>query len=106
MAGACRCLPTRSRGCPFASAPLAQNIRSDAGPAFDADPLTLQPVRVDPITGAPLSGFTHVQTLPNEQNVDYRLYNATINWNLGFADLTSVTSYGNDATAREDRCVL
>jgi outer membrane receptor protein involved in Fe transport len=73
---------------------LAQNIRSDAGPAFDADPLTLKPVRVDPITGAPLSGFTHVQTLPNEQNVDYRLYNATVNWNLGFADLTSVTSYG------------
>ena len=73
---------------------LAQNIRSDAGPAFDADPVTLKPVKIDPITGEPLSGWTRVQTLPNEQNVDYRLYNATIDWSLGFADLTSVTSYG------------
>jgi iron complex outermembrane receptor protein len=73
---------------------LAQNIRSDAGPAFDADPVTLKPASVDPITGNPLSGLTRVQTLPNEQDVDYRLYNATIDWNLGFADLSSVTSYG------------
>ncbi|HEY0938605.1 MAG TPA: TonB-dependent receptor [Steroidobacter sp.] len=73
---------------------LAQNIHSDAGPAFDADPLTLEPVRVDPITGDSIKGLTHVQTLPDEQEVDYRLYNATVDWDLGFANFTSVTSYG------------
>ena len=74
---------------------LAQDIRSDAGPGFDADAVTLQPVRVDPITGEALSGFTRVQqTLPDKQDADYRLYNATLDWDLGFAALTSVTSYG------------
>jgi iron complex outermembrane receptor protein len=73
---------------------LAQNIRSDAGPAFDADAVTLKPVSVDPITGGSLSGMTRVQTLANQQDVDYRLYNATIEWDLGFANLTSVTSHG------------
>src|SRR5690606_6181210 len=73
---------------------LAQNIRADAGPSFDADPLTLEPVTVDPITGDPIKGFTHVQTLPDEHDVDYRLYNATVDWDVGFASFTSVTSYG------------
>lgn len=73
---------------------LAQSIRSDAGPIFDADPLTLKPVRVDPITAEPIGGYTRVQTLPDRHDVDYRLYNATIDWDLGFANFTSVTSHG------------
>ena len=74
---------------------LAQDVRSDVGPGFDADPVSLRPASVDPITGASLSGFTRTQqAFPDEQNAKYRLYNATIDWDLGFAALTSVTSYG------------
>ena len=73
---------------------LAQNIRVDAPSAFEADPLTLQPV--NPITGTAVS---QSQPLEYERynefhNVDYRLYSGTIDWNLGgIGDLTSVTSY-------------
>ena len=74
---------------------LIQDIRAAAGPGFDADPVTLRPANVDPLSGAVLSGLTRTQqTLPDEQRVKYRFVNATINWNLGFADVTSVTSYG------------
>jgi outer membrane receptor protein involved in Fe transport len=74
---------------------LIQDIRSDAGPGFDADPLTLRPATVDPVSGEALSGFTRTQqTLADEQHAKYRFYNATLNWDLGFAEVTSVTSYG------------
>jgi len=74
---------------------LIQDIRSDAGPGFDADPVTLRPASIDPVSGAALRGFTRTQqTLPDEQHAKYRFVNATIHWNLGFADVTSVTSYG------------
>jgi outer membrane receptor protein involved in Fe transport len=80
---------------------LAQDIRSDVGPAFDADPVSLEPASVDPISGEALNGFTRTQqTFPDEQNAKYRLLNATIDWDLGFAGLTSVTSYG-ETTLRE-----
>ena len=73
---------------------VAQNIRADGNASYDADAVTLRPLSVDPITGDPVSGFTRVRTFPDEGNIDYRVYSATINWDLGFADLTSVTSYG------------
>ena len=31
--------------------------------------------------------------MPEFNDVDYRLYNATLDWDLGFATLTSATSY-------------
>lgn len=73
---------------------VAQNIRGEGNGSYDADPVTLKPLSVDPITGDPVSGFTRVQTFPDDENIDYRLYSATINLDLGFANLTSVTSYG------------
>ncbi|HEY0941926.1 MAG TPA: TonB-dependent receptor [Steroidobacter sp.] len=76
---------------------LAQDIRSDVGPGFDADPVTLKPVRVDPITAEALGGFTRTQqTFADEQHAKYRLYSATIDWDLDFAQVTSVTSYGEN----------
>ena len=64
---------------------IAQNIRSEDDSTFDADPLTL----------ASLNGeLSRTQFRPDHTDTDYRLYNATINWDFGSANLTSVTSFG------------
>lgn len=73
---------------------LLQNVRADARNSYDADPETLRPISVDPITGDPVSGFNRYQLFPDQNNADYRLYAGTLKWDLGFATLTSVTSYG------------
>lgn len=74
---------------------LVQDIRSDVGPGFDADPVKLKPTRVDPVTSETLGAFTRTQrSFPDAQHAKYRLYNATIDWDLGFAEVTSVSSYG------------
>jgi outer membrane receptor protein involved in Fe transport len=69
-----------------------QNIRVDSPSSFTADPLTLQPV--DPVTGASTGGdrLRYEQT-PESNDIDYRLYSGTIDWDIGFGTLTSVTSY-------------
>jgi outer membrane receptor protein involved in Fe transport len=79
---------------------VAQNIRADSRAAFDADPITLAPVSADPFTGAALRGLTRTEHFPDQNNVDYRLYSGTLNWNIGFATLTSVTSF-SDLRQRE-----
>ena len=71
---------------------LAQNIRADAPSFYDADPLSFDPVNA--ITGEPSDDWTQYSTIGEHSNVDYRLYSGTINWDLGPATLTSVTSYG------------
>lgn len=74
---------------------IYQNLRVDGRSAYDADPLTLEPLDTDPFTLAPLGGkLTRAQFFPEPQDVEYQLYNGTINWDLGFATLTSATSYG------------
>jgi iron complex outermembrane receptor protein len=62
-----------------------QNINSDGPNTVDADPTTLKPRN---------SGL--VQSRYQSQTVDtkYRIYSATLNWDLGPAALESVTSYG------------
>ena len=84
---------------------VLQNLRGDSRASFDADPVSLAPQSTDPATGAPVSGFTRTEFSPGRTSVDYRLYNGTLDWDWGFATLTSVTSYGklfskdrNDAT--------
>lgn len=71
---------------------LAQNIEVDSPGSFEANPLTLKPVNA--ITGA-LQGSkrTRYERIADRNDVDYRLYTGTVSWNVGFADLTSVTSY-------------
>ena len=73
---------------------LLQNVRGNARNSYDADPDTLNPITADPVTGAPVSGFNRYQVFPDRNNADYRLFAGTLKWDLGFATLTSVTSYG------------
>jgi outer membrane receptor protein involved in Fe transport len=72
---------------------LAQNISVDGRTAYDADPETLDPIRADPVTGAPVSGENRYQLFPDHNKSDYRLYSGKIDYDFGFATLTSVTSY-------------
>src|SRR3546814_899310 len=64
---------------------LAQNLYVDAPSIVEADPATLEPFH---------GGLTQSEYLPTFSNVKYRLYNATIDYDLGPATLTSATSYG------------
>jgi outer membrane receptor protein involved in Fe transport len=63
---------------------LLQNVRNGSNSFVDADP----------VTGKPLyGGLTQSQYYPSFSNVDYRVYNGTVNWDLGLASLVSSTSY-------------
>ncbi|MFW2351315.1 TonB-dependent receptor [Qipengyuania sp.] len=75
---------------------IAQNIRSNSRAGFDVDPVTLKPLDFDPTTGDPISDgrLTRSEYFPERNDVDYRLYNGTVEWDMGFATLTTVTSYG------------
>ncbi|WP_208023761.1 TonB-dependent receptor [Duganella aquatilis] len=69
---------------------VAQNIKAAAPSTVEADPSTLAM-----LYGRP----TQSQFIPQYRNVNYRVYNATVNWNLGPANLTSSTSY---STQKQD----
>ncbi len=75
---------------------ILQNIRANSRASFDVDPVTLKPLDFDPTTGDPITDgrLTRTEYFPERNDVDYRLYSGTLNWDLGFATLTSVTSYG------------
>lgn len=62
---------------------IAQNIDADAPSVIEADPVTLRP----------LHGLSQSQFVPQFSNLHYRVYNATGDFDLGFATLTSSTSY-------------
>jgi outer membrane receptor protein involved in Fe transport len=62
---------------------IAQNIDADAPSVIEADPVTLKP----------LHGLSESEFVPQFSNLHYRVYNATGNFDLGFAKLTSSTSY-------------
>ena len=80
---------------------IVQNIRSNSQGTFDADPLTLEPLATDPNTGASTDGrMTRSEFYPEQNNVDYRLYTGTIDYDFGPVSLTSVSSYGT-LTQRE-----
>lgn len=63
---------------------IAQNINANAPTIILADPVTLKPV----------NGLTQPQFVPQFTDIAYRIYNATGVFDLGFANLTSSTSYG------------
>jgi iron complex outermembrane receptor protein len=71
---------------------LAQNIRVGAPSSFDVEAETLDPI--DSFGGETLSGLNYVDFYGDRNDVDYRLVNGLVNWDLGFATLTSSTSYG------------
>jgi outer membrane receptor protein involved in Fe transport len=63
---------------------ISQDIKVDAPTIIEADPVTLKP----------LHGLSQSQFVPQKSDVAYRVYNATGEYDLGFANLTSSTSYG------------
>lgn len=72
---------------------VLQDFDSEAGSVIDVDPATL----------TPLYGLTSSQFVPEFTKVRYRLYNATLNFDLGFAELLTSTSYAlQDVTLRDD----
>ena len=73
---------------------LLQNIEGDAGSVVESDPVSFRTL---------YGRFTQSQYVPTFTDVDYRLYSATIKGDLGFAQLTSITSYGTlHETLRDD----
>nr|WP_295375154.1 TonB-dependent receptor [uncultured Sphingosinicella sp.] len=72
---------------------LLQNIETDSPSTFQADPRTLEPV--DPLTGAFVSKAdrTRYERIPEFNNIDYRVFSGTVDYDFGFASLTSITSY-------------
>jgi iron complex outermembrane receptor protein len=71
---------------------LIQNINVDSPSNFEVDPVTLQPVNaLSPTVQG--TRRTRFELYPELNTVHYQLYNGTLNYNLGFATLTSVTSY-------------
>jgi len=72
---------------------LVQKIDTDSPSTFQADPQSLQPV--DPITGARVdtSDRQRFERIGEFNKLDYRLFAGTVDYDFGFAALTSVTSY-------------
>jgi outer membrane receptor protein involved in Fe transport len=64
---------------------LAQNIRSNGTNTVDLDPVTLKPTVCD---------LCHLRLIPEPNDIDYRLYHATIDYDFGPVSLVSATSYG------------
>ena len=79
---------------------VAQDIRARSSSTFTVDPIGLEPV--NPITGISTGPDNRLQyeRYPEFHHVVYRLYSGTIDWNLGFGDLTSATSY---STQKQDQ---
>jgi outer membrane receptor protein involved in Fe transport len=63
---------------------LFQNIESDSSDAFEADAVTY-----NPLYGGPVVSRYH----PEYTDIEYRIYSATLDWDLGGVSLQSVTSY-------------
>ncbi len=64
---------------------VLQNIDADAPSLVESDPDTLEMLH---------GGYTQSQFAPNFSDLSYRVYNATGDFDLGFATLTSSSSYG------------
>ena len=77
---------------------FAQNLRTN-GSAF---------VEVDPDDHEPLNGdFGDTAFIPEYNRFKYRIYNATVDYDLGFASLTSATSFGRlRSSFRTDNTLL
>lgn len=64
---------------------LLQNIRSNGTNMVDLDPVTLDPS---------IGKLDHVRIVDEPSNIDYRVYNATIDYDFGPVTLVSSTSFG------------
>jgi len=77
---------------------FVQDIKNDASSSVDSDFAT----------GETLYGsLTQSQFVPEAADISYDVYNLTMTWDLGFADLTSATSYAESEQAfRQDITML
>jgi iron complex outermembrane recepter protein len=64
---------------------LLENIRSNGTNLVDLNPATFQPV---------YGSLKHLRVVNEPNDIDYRLYNTTIDYDLGPVALVSSTSYG------------
>lgn len=64
---------------------LLQNIRSNGTNIVDLDPVTLRPS---------VGKLDHIRIVNEPNNIDYRVYNATIDYDFGPVTLISSTSFG------------
>ena len=77
---------------------FVQDIKNDASSNVESDYATGETL---------YGGLTQSQFVPEIADVSYRVYNATLTWDLGFADLTSATSYAeNEQVFRQDITML
>ncbi|NHK26450.1 TonB-dependent receptor [Parvularcula flava] len=63
---------------------IAQDLETEEGTTINVDSETLEPIDGDLTRGR----FTDATN-----DVEYRVYNGTVDWDLGFGELTSSTSY-------------
>jgi outer membrane receptor protein involved in Fe transport len=63
---------------------ILQNINVKEPSAVDVDPVSLDPI----------DGYKRTFFIPSSTDTKYRVYDATINYDFGFASLLSSTSYG------------
>jgi iron complex outermembrane receptor protein len=63
---------------------VIQNIRNEAGGDVESDGRTLETL---------YGRLSQSQFVPEYSDIDYRVYNATLDFDLGFATLTSASSY-------------
>ena len=62
-----------------------ENVRSNGTNEVDLDPVTFRPA---------YGGLSQSRLLPQVNNIDYRIYNGTIDYDFGSVGLVSSTSYG------------
>lgn len=72
---------------------MLQNIETDSPSTFQADPRTFRPINA--VTGAVVgkADRTRYERIGEFNDLDYRLYAGTIDYDFDFATLTSITSY-------------
>ncbi|MEO8926980.1 MAG: TonB-dependent receptor [Caulobacteraceae bacterium] len=76
----------------------AQDIRNRGTPEVDVDPVTLAPIHGD---------LAQERFINEPSRYAYQNYDAAVNWNFGWANLLSVTSWGKiDTLARTDETAL
>jgi iron complex outermembrane receptor protein len=72
---------------------ILQNLNTDAASYVASDPVTLRTL---------YGGLTQSQYVPEYTNIAYRLYNGAADLDLGFATLTSSTSYSTSKESLRD----
>jgi iron complex outermembrane receptor protein len=79
---------------------LAQDIHADSPSSFTANGATLE--SVNPLTGVRTDDQLRFELIPEKHDIDYRMYSGTVDYDFGFAGLTSITSY---STQKQDQFV-